>query len=143
MRSSRARAVQRYNEFEEENFTRLVMKKKDMKRRVRDEEDLALGADLSGKGEGRRRKGGFEGEFDDVLRDVAREGGRGRGDGYEELRNKAKKKDVLGRSRVRSRDEAFEDGDGGDNVGGARDKKKGRFQKETKIVKRKMAKSRR
>jgi U3 small nucleolar ribonucleoprotein protein LCP5 len=41
--SSRAREIRRMTEFEEENFTRLVLKKKDERQRRRDEEDIALG----------------------------------------------------------------------------------------------------
>ncbi|KAF8451000.1 hypothetical protein L210DRAFT_3521987 [Boletus edulis BED1] len=40
--SGRAREIQRMTEFEEDNFTRLIMKKKEAQRRRRDEEDLAL-----------------------------------------------------------------------------------------------------
>ncbi|VDC02474.1 unnamed protein product, partial [Peniophora sp. CBMAI 1063] len=68
--SARARELARMTEYEEENFTRLVMKKSAAKRRVRDEEDIALGG--SGLGErvaGRRgRGGGLEDEFADVFR---------------------------------------------------------------------------
>ena len=41
--SARARELARMTEFEEENMTRLVMTKKEAKRRKRDEEDIALG----------------------------------------------------------------------------------------------------
>src|SRR5258708_1220845 len=43
--SARAKHLQRIQDYEEENFTRLVMKKSEAKRRTRDEEDLALGGD--------------------------------------------------------------------------------------------------
>ncbi|GLB35061.1 putative sas10/Utp3/C1D family protein [Lyophyllum shimeji] len=71
--SGRAAYLKRLNEYEEENFSRLVMKKSDAKRRARDEEDLALGGSLAaGGGRHRRRAGGLEDEFGDVLRSVER-----------------------------------------------------------------------
>jgi len=127
--SNRAREIHRMNEFEEENFTRLVMKKKDMKRRKKDEEDIALGG--SGGISGRRRGGGFEDEFGDVLRSVGRSKVGVVGDGYEELRRKGRKKEVLERSRTRARDEIEDDGDDG-----PRQRKKSRFEKEAKAVRR-------
>ncbi len=57
--SARAKALARMDEFEEENFTRLVMSKKDARKRRRDEADVALGgAGLSSGRDGRRRIGG-------------------------------------------------------------------------------------
>ena len=133
--SNRAREIARMNEFEEENFTRLVMKKKDMKRRKRDEEDIALGG--SGDISGRRRGGGFENDFDDVLRSVGRSKNGVVGDGYEELRNKGRKKYVLERSRMRQRDEIEDHGEDG-----PRQRKRSRFEKEAKVLrKRASAKS--
>ena len=116
--SGRAQYLKRLKDFEEDNFTRLVMKKSDAKRRARDEEDLALGGDL-GSGStlsGRRRAGGLEDEFNEVLRSVNRvAGGRSQGDGYEELRQKGRKKDVLQRSRdSKKRDILDGDDDHGD-----------------------------
>ena len=112
--SGRAQYLKRLKDFEEDNFTRLVMKKSDAKRRARDEEDLALGGDL-GSGStlrGRRRAGGLEDEFNEVLRSVSRvTGGRSQGDGYEELRQKGRKKDVLQRSRDGSKKHDIFDGD--------------------------------
>ena len=83
--SARAKHLQRIQDYEEENFTRLVMKKSQAKRRARDEEDLALGGDLGG-GSGRRsRAGGLEDEFGDILRSVSRASGvRSQEDGYDE-----------------------------------------------------------
>ncbi|KAG2140343.1 hypothetical protein BD769DRAFT_1694884 [Suillus cothurnatus] len=52
--SDRAREIQRIEDSEKENFTRLVMKKKDARRRQKGEEDLALG----GTGAGKDRKRG-------------------------------------------------------------------------------------
>jgi U3 small nucleolar ribonucleoprotein protein LCP5 len=125
MASVRARELERMNEFEEENMTRLVMTKKEARRRARDEEDVALGG--TGTSKGRRRGGGLADEFGDVLRGVDR-GGRpgGLGDGYEALRVKGRKQDALSRSRTRQRDDD-EDDDG-------RLKKKSRFQSAVKTM---------
>ncbi|PAV23310.1 protein related to LCP5-U3 small nucleolar ribonucleo involved in maturation of 18S rRNA [Pyrrhoderma noxium] len=90
--SSRARELARMTEYEEENFTRLVMKKKDEKRRRRDEEDLALGgtgAALTAGPRGRGQRGvGLEDEFADVFKSVNRRKDGTLGDGYEELRQR-------------------------------------------------------
>ncbi|TFK42696.1 hypothetical protein BDQ12DRAFT_676648 [Crucibulum laeve] len=139
--SNRAAYLKRLKDFEEENFTRMIMKKSDAKRRARDEEDLALGGDLAGHIGSRRRAGGLEDEFGDVLRSVDRvSGGRSQGDGYEELRKKGRKEDVLERSRrtdgVRNREDAF--GEDVENVG--RMKKRSRFELETKNAKKKISK---
>lgn len=132
--SARARELARMTEYEEENFTRLVMKKSAAKRRERDEEDVALGG--SGLGErvaGRRgRGGGLADEFADVFRSVGR-GGRG-GDAYDELRARGKKQGALERARGRSRDE------GADEVDGPRPRKKGRFERDAKAAKKRMGK---
>ncbi|KAI6129087.1 hypothetical protein EDD17DRAFT_1775628 [Pisolithus thermaeus] len=106
--SDRAREIQRMTEFEEDNFTPLVMKRKDARRRRRDEEDLALGG--SGMSEGRRRGRGLEDEFEDILRSVGRTKAGSIGDGYEELRQKGRKSDPLSRSRTRTRDDDESDG---------------------------------
>ena len=128
MASSRARELARMNEFEEENMTRLVMTKKDSRRRARDEEDVALGG--TGVSRGRRRGGGLEDEFGDVLRAVDRSGHQGgMDDGYEALRVKGRKQDVFSRSKTRPRDDD-------DNEGG-RVPKKSRFQKAVKTMARK------
>lgn len=105
--SSRAKYLKHLTEFEEEQFGRVMMGKKDAKRRARDEESLALGGGLSGLGEegkgGARRKGtagGWEDEFGDVLKDIGRSSGPSLGgDGYEELRQRGKRGGVLERSR--------------------------------------------
>ncbi|KAJ3516726.1 hypothetical protein NLJ89_g952 [Agrocybe chaxingu] len=138
--SGRAKYLQRIKDFEEDNFTRLVMKKSDAKRRARDEEDLALGGDLGGSSNGRRRRaGGLEDEFDEVLRSVSRvRGGRSQGDGYEELRKRGKKTDAFERSRTgsRKRDELETD----DREGTVRGKKRSRFEQETKAAKKRLRK---
>jgi U3 small nucleolar ribonucleoprotein protein LCP5 len=126
MQSARARELQRMEEFEEENMTRLVLKKKDERRRKKDEEDIALGG--AGGITGKRRGGGLEDEFADILK----EGRRGKtlsGDGYEELRMKGRKESALARSRVRLRE------DTGDLFEGQRQKKKGRFENDVKAAK--------
>ncbi|KAG6903190.1 hypothetical protein C0995_002733 [Termitomyces sp. Mi166 len=105
--SGRAAYLKRLNEFEEENFSRVVMKKSDARRRARDEADLALGGSLAGGGgKHHQRAGGLEDEFGDVLRSVERvnfggsaESGARKGDGYDELRQQSKKVDFLQRSR--------------------------------------------
>ncbi|KAF8520157.1 hypothetical protein BU17DRAFT_75716 [Hysterangium stoloniferum] len=127
MASSRARELTRMTQFEEENMTRLVMTKKEARRRVRDEGDVALGG--SGVSKGRSRGGGLGDEFDDLLRTFDH-GGRARGmdDGYEALRVKGRKQDALSRSRTRDRD--------GDDDNG-RPMKKGRFQTAVKVMARK------
>ncbi|KAF9521072.1 hypothetical protein BS47DRAFT_1335153 [Hydnum rufescens UP504] len=111
--------LDRMVQFEEDNMTRLLLNKKDAKRRLRDESDIALG----GMGGGLSRGGGFEDEFDDVLRAVNRTKSTRTGDGYEELRQRSKKMDVLSRSRTRKEPE-----DEG---------KRGRFEKEVRNSKRK------
>jgi len=135
--SQRARELQRMTEFEEENMMRLVMKKKEAKRRNVDEADVALGG--TGAASSRRgRGGGFEDEFGDILRSAGRPRGGTVGDGYEELRQRGKKESVLERSRARSQDDAFED------LGqdGPRQRKRSRFDKEVKASKRRLAKRR-
>ncbi|TRM62761.1 hypothetical protein BD626DRAFT_548578 [Schizophyllum amplum] len=111
LQSARARYLTRLNNYEEENFTRVVMRKRDALRRERDEEDMALGADLSDprRGGKNRRRGGLEDEFGDVLKDAERAGGAG--DAYEELRQRGKKRSLLERSRAR-REEAPEEDEG-------------------------------
>jgi U3 small nucleolar ribonucleoprotein protein LCP5 len=132
--SSQARAVRRYTEFEEENFTRLVMRKKDARRRAREEQQLALGGDVGAIGSGRSRVGGLEGEFVGLWNSETR---RESGDGYEELRKRGKKEAVLERSRVRSRDDVEFEG-----VESGNKRKRGRFEKESKIAKKTLKKKR-
>ena len=135
--SKRAQELQRMTEFEEENFTRLVMKKKDMKRRKDDEANVALGGiGMSGR---HGRGGGLEDEFSDILRSVGRSRAGVVGDGYEELRQKGRKEGVLARSRTRARDDIM--GELGDD--GPRQHKKGRFEKEVKATKKRVAKGKR
>lgn len=127
--SGRAKYLQRIQNYEEENFTRLIMKRSEAKRRARDEEDLALGGDLGGGLVRHSRAGGFEDEFGDILHSVSRvSGGRSQGDGYEELRERGKKLAVLERSR-KKRDIGEVDGE----PPGL--KKRSRFELETKAAK--------
>ncbi|KAJ7611584.1 hypothetical protein FB45DRAFT_981937 [Roridomyces roridus] len=136
--SGRAKHLKRIQEFEEENFGRIVMGKGEGKRRARDEEDMALGAELGGaRGVGKnRRRGGLEDEFGDVLRNVERgmRGSRG-GDGYDELRKNGRRKNVLERAKanVRVRDEPDEEVD--------RPRKKTRFEQAAKHTKKKLKKA--
>lgn len=139
--SKRAAYLKRLQEFEEANFTRVVMKKSEARRRLRDEADLALGGDLGGpyNPRARRRAGGLEDEFGDVLRSVERR--HNGGDGYEELRKKGKKADVLSRSRdpsMKKRSESFDD----NTEEARRMKKRSRFELEAKIAKKKMSRKR-
>jgi U3 small nucleolar ribonucleoprotein protein LCP5 len=130
LQSSRARELQRMDEFEEDNMTRLVLKKKDERRRRKDEEDIALGG--AGGIVGKRRGGGLEDEFADVLREDHR-GKAPAGDGYEELRAKGRKKGALARSRVRGLD------DGEDMIEGQKQRKKGRFERDVRVAKKRWA----
>jgi U3 small nucleolar ribonucleoprotein protein LCP5 len=118
------------DEFEEENMTRLVLKKKDERRRKKDEEDIALGG--AGGIVGKRRGGGLEDEFADVLKEEHRGKAPG-GDGYEELRAQGRKDGALARSSVRERE------DGDDMIEGQRQRKKGRFERDVRVAKKRWA----
>ncbi|WFD00515.1 hypothetical protein MYAM1_003264 [Malassezia yamatoensis] len=90
--SSRARALQRMQDFEEDNYKRLSMSKKDAKRRRRDEQDVALGG-LGLSSHKDRIGGGIEEEFGDLLRGRerdARHSARGQG-AYDLLEQRAAK----------------------------------------------------
>ncbi|KAI0747624.1 hypothetical protein C8Q80DRAFT_1219111 [Daedaleopsis nitida] len=130
--SARARELKRMTEFEEENFTRLVMKKKDARRRALDEADIALGGTGTTSGRRGRVPGvGLDDEFGDILKSVGRTRQGVLGDGYEELRQRGKKEGVLARSRARPREDAFDD------LGedGPKQRKRSRFEKEVKAAK--------
>jgi len=124
--SKRTRELQEMAEWEETNMARLVMKKKDARRRVQDEADIALG----GIGAGGRRGGGLVDEFGDVLRSVSRDRSGVAGDGYEELRQRGKKMDVLSRAKARKREDMS--ADEGDTP---RQRKRSRFEKAIKVSK--------
>jgi U3 small nucleolar ribonucleoprotein protein LCP5 len=128
LQSTRAAELSRMTEFEEENFTRLVMKKRDARRRAADEAHIALGG--IGPTGRNGRGGGLEDEFGDVLRAVGRPRSGVVGDGYEELRQKGKKDNVLVRSRTRPREDVL-----GAAEEGPRQRKRSRFEKEVKASK--------
>jgi len=125
--SSRARELQRMTEFEEENMMRLVMNKKESKRRKRDEADIALGG--SGVGGRGRQRGGLEDEFRDILHSVGKSRSGPTGDGYEELRQQGKRKAMFERAKGRNTETA--DGDGNP-------RKKARFEQEVRRSKKKL-----
>lgn len=143
--SGRVAYLKRLNEFEEENFSRVMMKKSDAKRRARDEEDLALGGSLSGSvGKHRRRAGGLEDEFGDVLKSVdrvSRGSLGGMGDGYDELRQRSKKANLLQRSWVEGDRKRVGPGDEDEDEESRRFKKKSRFELEAKNIKKKLIKA--
>jgi len=125
-KSSAARArLEEMTRYEEENMTRMLLNKKEVKRRKRDESDIALG----GMGGGRARGGGLEEEFDDILKSVGRAKTSRIGDGYEELRHRSRKADALSRSRIRKEPE--------DVVNDGRDKKRSKFDKDVSKMKKK------
>jgi U3 small nucleolar ribonucleoprotein protein LCP5 len=126
MATGRMKDLKRMTEFEEENFTRLIMKKKDARQRLRDEADIALGGVPTMAKAGRRR-GGLEDEFADVLRSVGRSTKGATGDGYEELRQKGRKQGALERSRKRGVEEEVAEG--------PKIRKKSRFDREAKAMK--------
>lgn len=104
--SSRAKALQRMDDFEEDNFTRLVMSKKDANKRRRDEADIALGgAGLSSGRSGKSRVGGgMEEEFGDLLRSSGLDGRKGKKakraqEAYDSLRSSSKAGSTLQRSK--------------------------------------------
>lgn len=66
--SKRARELARMQEYEEDNFTRLALSKKEQKRRERDEADFALGGARGGRGMSGQRAG-FESELAGLLGD--------------------------------------------------------------------------
>ncbi|KAK7689055.1 hypothetical protein QCA50_007746 [Cerrena zonata] len=127
--SGRAKELKRMAEFEEENMTRLVMKKRDAKKRARDEADIALGG-IGGSTGRSGHGGGLNDEFGDILRSVGRSRQGALGDGYEELRQKSKKGSVLARSREKDHDDAGDED-------GPRQRKRGKFDKAVKTAKRK------
>ncbi|KAF9053207.1 hypothetical protein BJ165DRAFT_1446274 [Panaeolus papilionaceus] len=135
--SGRAQYLKRVKDYEEENFTRMVMKKKDARQRARDEQDLALGGDLGSSNRRHGGAGGLEDEFGEVLRSIGRSARESQGDGYEELRERGKKRGVLERSRTGGKRDvgSLEDGE----VEGRRTKKS-RFEMDRKVIKKKLNK---
>jgi U3 small nucleolar ribonucleoprotein protein LCP5 len=123
--STRAKELARMTEFEEENMTRLVTTKAEARRRIEDEESLALGFGVGGgKRSRQRRQGGLEAEMEGVLGD---RGGRDMWDGVG--RGLGKREGLLERSRKRG----VERGDEG--FGSEGPAKKGKFQKDLKRAK--------
>lgn len=141
--SGRAAHIRRLQEYEEENFTRMVMKKADARRRARDEADLAMGGGLGTSGRRNRMQAGtLEDAFGDVLRGIERKGGRTEDgfirDGYEELRRKSGKGNALERSRMTGkRDASSVEHVEGDNTAG---RKRTRFELESKTARKKFSK---
>jgi U3 small nucleolar ribonucleoprotein protein LCP5 len=125
--SARARELQRITEFEEENMTRLVMNKKEMNRRKRDEADIALGG--TGIGIRGRQRGGLEDEFRDILQSVGKSRTAPSGDGYEELRKQGKRKGMYERAKGHSAETL--------NDSGGNPRKKARFEQEVRRSKKK------
>ena len=101
--SARARELARMTEFEEENMTRLVMNKREAKRRKMDEATIALGgsASMAHGSRSRARGSGLADEFGDLIRSRDKPSQFAGADGYEELRVRAKKKGAFERSKVR------------------------------------------
>lgn len=126
--SNRQKKLNDMTRFEEEHMTRLVMKKSDARRRLRDEHDAALGG--SGNTGRFGRAGDFEGEFAEVLRSIDRGSKSKSGDGYESLRTKGKKGSLVERSRGHIRKQ--DDLDFGDDGEDSRWKKKSRFEKDVR-----------
>ncbi|KAG8827257.1 hypothetical protein FRC17_007908 [Serendipita sp. 399] len=124
--SARARELARMTEYEESHMTRLVLNKKEAKRRRQDEETLALGGTISGSqyGRGHARGAGFADEFGDLLR--AKERRNNQKDEYEELRARSKKQTAFERSKTRGLpdDAGIEPSD--------RPRKRTKFQKEVR-----------
>ncbi|TIA88521.1 hypothetical protein E3P99_02548 [Wallemia hederae] len=133
--SRRARELQHMNDYEEDNFMRLVHNKKENNRRLRDEADVALGGGGVLKG---RRVGGLDGEFDDVLRAVdsrPKKGGN-RAPIYDELDKMAKKASVKDRASAKRAH-----GDQGNTIDSS-SSKRGRFDRQVGDAARKQKKRR-
>lgn len=90
--------LQRMNEFEEDNMTRLVQTKRELKRREEDEAALNMGYGVGGPSRSRsRRQGGFEAELEGVLGD---RGGKSLWDGVG--KGLGRREGILERSRKRT-----------------------------------------
>jgi len=124
LHSAHGRRHDAITQYEEDNFMRLNLSKKEAKQRRRIEEDLALGGP-GGTGRGRAR-GGLEDEFRDVLSAVDRPTGSAH-DAYDELRRRGSKKSLTERSRDR---DAVEEVD-------SISRKKARFEVDVKKYKKK------
>jgi U3 small nucleolar ribonucleoprotein protein LCP5 len=82
--------LQRMNEFEEDNMTRLVMTKRDLKRREEDEAALNMGYGVGGPSRSRSRRQGL-GRRDGILERSRKRTGAGDGDGMDSGFTKRKK----------------------------------------------------
>jgi U3 small nucleolar ribonucleoprotein protein LCP5 len=80
--SGTARHLRQVEDYELSNFTRMRLSKKEAKKRRAEEEEVAFGGLGSGQG-GKRRLGGFGGEFDGLLGDL--ESGRSKG-AYDQMK---------------------------------------------------------
>ncbi|KAJ9125533.1 hypothetical protein QFC22_000494 [Naganishia vaughanmartiniae] len=115
--AKRMAELQRMNEFEEENMTRLVMTKRELKKREEDEAALNMGYGVGGPSRSRsRRQGGFEAELEGVLGD---RGGKSLWDGVG--KGLGKRDGILERSRKRTTT-------GDEMDGGSTKRKKGKFE---------------
>lgn len=88
LKSKKAQKLDEITRYEEENFTRLFMNKKDAKRRRMDEEDIALGGTgskedymVGAKGIRGKREYGFENELGDLLGVIGKKRKTGQADG--------------------------------------------------------------
>ncbi|KAJ9095791.1 hypothetical protein QFC20_006586 [Naganishia adeliensis] len=96
--AKRMAELQRMNEFEEDNMTRLVQTKRELKRREEDEAALNMGYGVGGPSRSRsRRQGGFEAELEGVLGD---RGGKSLWDGVG--KGLGRREGILERSRKRT-----------------------------------------
>lgn len=94
--AKRAAELKRIADFEEDNMTRLVTTKREMKRRRDDEEALALGFGVGGRGRSRRQNG-LEAELEGVLGD---RGSKGLWDGVNaSLAKASQREDITDRAR--------------------------------------------
>lgn len=88
LQSRKAQKLADIQAYEEDNYTRVFMNKKDAKRRRLDEEDIALGGTGSredylkgSKGVRGQKAAGFENEFDDLLSSIGKKRKTGAADG--------------------------------------------------------------
>jgi len=115
--------VDHMTKYEEDHMMRLVLSKREAKRRKLDETNIALGG-MGGTG---RRGGELEDEFADILKSVNRKRGAKIGDGYEELRQRGKRANAFARSQMRIR--------GGDIEEHSRPQKRSRYEQASNTAK--------
>lgn len=115
--AKRMAELQRMNEFEEDNMTRLVQTKRELKRREEDEAALNMGYGVGGPSRSRsRRQGGFEAELEGVLGD---RGGKSLWEGVG--KGLGRREGILERSRKRT-------GAGDEMDGPSGKRKRGKFE---------------